>query len=87
MKLEILYSILTLFCYSLILFDSSDHELAVEHDPTTLCYVVKMLSQQVKPEEVRIPLRRGFVLDDAIRSVKRSGFPVDHTVMVSTGGR
>lgn len=76
---------MTLFCYSLIFFDSS--ELTVEHDPTTLCDVVKMLSQQVKPEEVRIPLGRDFVLEDAIRSVKRSGFPVNHTVIVSADGR
>ena len=62
-------------------FDSA--ELAVEQSPASLCDVVRMLSQNVQPEVVEIPLRRGHVLEDALRSVRRSCFSANNTLNVS----
>ena len=42
-----------------------------------------MLSQNVQHETITIHMRRGHVLEDALRSVRRRGFPFTHTVKVS----
>lgn len=41
------------------------------------------LTKYVLPEEVTIIVRRESILEDSIRSVKRSSFRCDHTVVVS----
>ena len=48
----------------------------------TIGDIVKLLSQALVKEEITIPIRGGHVLEDALRSVKRRGFPVTHTINV-----
>ena len=45
-----------------------------DENPQSMYDVVKMLSRNVVDMEVTIPLRRGHVLEDAIRSVKLKNF-------------
>ncbi len=44
--------------------------------------VLKSLSKYVTGEEVTVTVRRENVLDDALRTVRRGSFPIDHTIIV-----
>ena len=44
---------------------------------------MQKLAINISTDEVQIPLRRDHVLEDALRSVKRSTFPITHRVNVS----
>ena len=45
--------------------------------------IVSMLSQKLMKEEITIPIRRGHVLEDALRTVKHRGFSVTNTINVN----
>lgn len=44
--------------------------------------VVQMLSESIMKEEIVMPVRRGHVLEDAIRTIRRSLFNPQHTLVV-----
>ncbi|XP_064387954.1 uncharacterized protein LOC135336110 isoform X1 [Halichondria panicea] len=48
----------------------------------TIADLLKSLSKYVTGEEVTVTVRRENVLDDALRTVRRGSFPIDHTIIV-----
>ena len=48
----------------------------------TLCDVLKVLSLKVSLKEFLLPVRRGHILEDTLRSVKRKSFSPDLTLKV-----
>ena len=45
--------------------------------------VVTMLSKNIMPDEVTLPIRRDYMLEDALQAVRRKHFLFNHTLKVS----
>lgn len=74
-------------CFSVILFFQMNRsEPPTQQDPETcdsVVDVIQMLMKNVVEETSTIPIRRGHVLEDALRTVKRKNFKATHRVTVS----
>ena len=54
----------------------------MEPVPDTLGDVIRMLSHNVSTDEFTIPVRREFVLEDALRNIWRRGFKLNSSLKV-----
>ena len=53
-----------------------------EESIATIADVLKSLANYVTNEEATVIVQREHVLDDALRTVRRGSFSVDHTIIV-----